>query len=108
MDFYIVRLLEGPHAGQEAVEVKGDRLTPRPPSNDTPFSRFKSGDRFQTVGLVGTQTGPGTVRYLRWDDYEKEQKAKETKELPYPLKYSVDFDNGSFETYLSEYHMEPI
>jgi len=102
MDFYIVKLLEGPHKDRETGEVKGDRLTPSPPSNDTPFSRFKSGDKFKMIGLA--KTGNGTVRYLRWDDYEKQQAKKEN----YKQRYSVDFDNGGFETYLSEDNMEPI
>jgi hypothetical protein len=102
MDFYIVKLLEGPHKDQETGEVKGDRLTPSPPSNDTPFSRFKSGDRFKIINYA--KTGNGTVRYLRWDDYEKQQAKKEN----YKQRYSVDFDNGGFETYLSEDNMEPI
>lgn len=55
------------------------------------YSNYKLGQRF--INTCTNKTG--TIRYLRNDEYEKNQR----KSNPTHYYYSVDYDDGSFETY---------
>jgi len=59
---------------------------------------FSPGSRFVYMGKNGT------VRRLRDDDYERNKRLAD----PTHYYYSVDFDDGTFETYLGQYYMVPI
>ena len=59
---------------------------------------FFPGNRFSYMGKLGT------VKYLRDDDYEKSKRRTDSTHYY----YSVDFDDGSFETYLGQYYMVHI
>ena len=63
---------------------------------------FKPGSRFLYKSAVGSKYG--TVRYLRDDTYEKNMRATDCNHYY----YHVDFDDGSFETYLYQAYMSPV
>jgi len=64
------------------------------------YSNYKQGQRF-----VNTYTNQiGTIRYLRDDEYEKNQR----KSDPTHYCYFVDYDDGSFETYECGEYLKPI
>jgi len=58
---------------------------------------FNEGDKFKLINQGLSKNG--TVRYLRNDTYEQNKN-------PRTFNYHVDFDDGTFDTYLSEKDME--
>ena len=60
--------------------------------------RFQENDRFQHK--INNKTG--TVKRLRDDLWEQKNS------WPANYHYSVNFDDGTFETYLNERYMKPI
>lgn len=67
-----------------------------------PNQLFTSGSRFLYTNHIGSKYG--TVKYLRDDTYEKKKREADPKHYY----YHVDFDDGSFETYLSQAYMSPV
>lgn len=64
------------------------------------YYNYERGQRF-----VNTETNKtGTIRYLRNDEYEKNQRKSE----PTHYYYHVDYDDGSFETYEYGGYLKPI
>lgn len=64
------------------------------------YNNYKRGQRF-----INTCTNKaGTIRYLRDDEYEKNQR----KSNPTHYYYNVDYDDGSFETYEYGKYLKPI
>jgi hypothetical protein len=68
-------------------------------SNSATYPKFKDGDRFIDIN----NNKIGTVTRLRDDSYE--QTLRKTDSSHY--NYSVSYDDGTFETYLSQTYMEP-
>ena len=64
---------------------------------------FSKGDKFNWFNLDGSINKSGIIKYLRNDEWEKENSHKKGNYY-----YSVDFTDGSFETYLSENVMVKI
>lgn len=64
------------------------------------YNNFTAGQRFNCK----SNNKCGTVRYLRDDSHEKQMR----KSDPNHYYYHVDFDDGSFETYIHGKYLEPI
>ena len=62
---------------------------------------FNRGDRFQHINQGVKANLWGTVRYLRDDEYEINARISD----PSHYYYYVDFDDGTFETYLNQMYM---
>ena len=62
-------------------------------NNFTPKYLFNKGERvFDTL-----KKQEGTINYLRNDSYEKELRKKDSTHF----RYFIDYDDGSFDTYVS-------
>ena len=68
-------------------------------SNTTNYRKFKDGDMFIDIN----NNKVGTVNNLRNDTYEQSERQKDSTHYM----YSVTYDDGTFETYLSQNYMEP-
>lgn len=64
------------------------------------YSNYSQGQRFVNTHTKKT----GTIKYLRDDEYEKNQR----KSNPAHYYYHVDYDDGSFETYEYGKYLKPI
>lgn len=61
---------------------------------------FNCGQRFYSI----FNNKYGTIKYLRDDSHEKQMRQSD----PTHYYYHVDFDDGSFETYIHGMHLKPI
>ena len=68
-------------------------------SNSATYPKFKDGDRFIDIN----NNKIGTVTRLRDDSYEQSLRKSDSSHY----NYSVTYDDGTFETYLSQTYMEP-
>ena len=68
------------------------------------FQVFAPGQRFRHIDIGTRAHKYGTVRYLRDDTHEKESRAHD----PTHYYYHVDFDDDTFETYLSQMYMAEV
>jgi hypothetical protein len=68
-------------------------------SNSATYQKFKEGDRFIDIN----NNKIGTVNRLRDDSYEQSLRKSDSSHY----NYSVSYDDGTFETYLSQTYMEP-
>lgn len=65
---------------------------------------FAPGQRFRHIDMGTRANKYGTVRYLRDDTREKANRAHN----PTHYYYHVDFDDNTFETYLSQSYMAEV
>ena len=68
-------------------------------NNSATYPKFKDGDRFIDIN----NNKIGTVNRLRDDSYEQSLRKSDSSHY----NYSVSYDDGTFETYLSQTYMEP-
>ena len=80
--------------------VHNQYLQPQLQTEFPTYHNYKQGQRF--INKHTNQTG--TIRYLRDDEYEKNQR----KSNPTHYYYHVDYDDGSFETYEYGGYLKPI
>ena len=64
------------------------------------YPKFDKGDKF--IHIYNKKTG--TIRSLRDGSYEKKERAKD----PSHYYYHVDFDDGTFETYMHQQYMKLV
>ena len=91
----IKSLIKESGSGNDSTDSKYTKMK----SNLATYPKFKDGDRFIDIN----NNKIGTVNRLRDDSYE--QSIRKTDSSHY--NYSVSYDDGTFETYLSQTYMEP-
>jgi hypothetical protein len=67
---------------------------------DFDYRTFNLGQKFVCL----TNNKSGTVRYLRNDTYEKSKRHSDSSHYY----YNIDFDDGTFETYMHGMYLKPI
>jgi hypothetical protein len=106
---YYIELLEGEYIGKDVLLTKNSILDPLPPYNYTLIQIWKKEEEFTTYDLPPRN---GIVKYARFNEHEKNiyDQKKETSDSKsnYVFKYSVIFDDGTFDLNFPQTNMKTI